>query len=259
MGLAYAKAVVLRDGAVIGRAMGRSGGVRRSENAARIWAEALKDAGVDAGEVARVFATGKGRYDVPFRDDQYTEPVCAAKAAAAFCPGASMVIDAGADEILAVTLEAGGRIREVTYNQKCSAGCGLMLESIADRLEYSLEELGQVDLDVDSPAVVSDGCMPFAELDALGLLNRGVSREAVAAAVLRSAAVRASVVLQDVTRPDTSCVAIMGGLTQNAAFLQALEAQTGLEFQIAADAVYLMAAGAALMAAGEGAESREPQ
>lgn len=249
MGLAYAKAVVLSDGVIIGRAIGRSGGVRRPENARRIWDEALRDAGVSADQVERLVATGKGRYDVPFRDEQYTEPICAAKAAGHFCPGAAMLFHIGADETIVLTLKKDGRIGELTNSQKCSAGYGLMLETMARRLGLSLEELSGVDLGRAASVAVSDGCMPFAELDALELLNQGIDRLTVAAAVVRSAAVRSSVVWNDVTVPAAGNAAATGGVTQNRAFMKALEQCTGVSFQVPEDAVYFVAAGAALLAA----------
>ncbi|MBQ1764783.1 MAG: ubiquinone/menaquinone biosynthesis methyltransferase, partial [Aquincola sp.] len=44
----------------------------------------------------------------------------------------------------------------------------------ADRLGMSFEELGKVDLSKAADAKVNDGCMVFAEMDALSLLNKGL-------------------------------------------------------------------------------------
>lgn len=248
MGLEYIKAVIMKDGSVLARAQGRSGGARRAENAERVWNEALVSAGLQPDEVERLAVTGKGKYDVPFAQALFTEPVCIARAASAAVPGATAVLDVGADSMTALTLGGKGKITEMEINQKCSAGCGLMLEVIADRLGLSLEELSGAEA---GSAKVSDGCMVFAELDALSLMNRGFSKTEVAAALNRSAAVRAAVVYNDITLRDDGCVVLTGGVAGNAAFARALEARLGLALHVPEHPEYCTAEGAALLAAGE--------
>ncbi len=248
MGLENIKAVVLKDGKVIGKACGHAGGVKRPEHAAEVWKAALSEAGVKEEDVSCILATGKGKYDVPFAKTVYTEPVCMMKAASALNPEASMVMSLGADETLIVTLK-DGKINETTFNQKCSAGIGIMLEVIADRLGISMEELGKADVSKAAEAKVSDGCMVFAEMDALSLLNKGVSKEAVAAAAVKSAAVRTSVVFEDVTYPDKRCVVLIGALAKAPALVAEVEKISDVKFVIPEDPVYYLATGAAVMAA----------
>jgi predicted CoA-substrate-specific enzyme activase len=248
MGLKYIKAVILKDGKVAGRGYGHSGGAERAANAEAAYNAALKDAGVAPGDVSKVVATGIGKYDVPFAADCWTESLTAAKAARFLCPEATTVVDIGADETLVSTLKEDGGVDEFTINQKCAAGLGLFLNYMAERLELTMDEMSAA-----APATtnyrVSDGCVPFAELDALSLLNHDAAPREIAAAVTLSTAARAASTINDITVPARKCVVLCGGLTKNKAFVKALESLTDITFQIPADAEYAGAIGAALIAA----------
>jgi predicted CoA-substrate-specific enzyme activase len=234
-GLGYTKAVIVKDGKIIGRGKGITGGAKRAANIQAVYEAALKDAGVAAEDVAKVVATGKGKYDIPFANDRITEVVTNAKAAKALCPEATTVVSVGADETLVATL-GGEKISEFCLNQKCAAGLGLSLEEMS-----ALETPGEV--------MVNDGCVVFAELDALSLLNRGADAKEIAKAVTEAAAWRTSTTINDITAQDRTCVVLFGGLTKNAAFLKSLERISGIAFVVPEEAEYAGALGAALIAA----------
>lgn len=247
MGLAYIKAVVLKDNKIIGRAIGVSGGAGRKANAEKVWNAALAEAGVD--KVDKLVCTGKGKYDVPFADKVYTEPVCLLEAAKVCCEGVTTVMDIGADASTVITVNDNGMINEMVLNQKCSAGYGLMMEVMADKLGLGIEKFGELDVAAAGDARVSDGCMVFAEMDALSLLNRGFSVEAVGAALIKSAAVRASVVYDDITIHNDAKVLLTGGVALNKAFVAQLSRRRGIEFIVANEPQYAVALGAAIKAA----------
>jgi len=246
VGLEYVKAVVMKDGKVAGKAIGVSGGAGRPAAVQAVYDKALDAAGVKSDDVEKVVATGKGKFDVSFADDKVAEIITAAKAAKLVAANATTVVDAGADEIVVATLD-GDKIKEFVINQKCAAGLGLMLEWMAERLEMSIEELSALDGPLN--VTVNDGCIVFAELDALSLLNRGADVKEVAKALIEACAWRASTTINDIYKPDNACVVIMGGLVRNGAFLNALERISGIKFVIADDPEYGGAIGAAALAA----------
>ena len=247
VGLAYTKAVILKDGKVAGKACGLSGGAGRPAAVKAVYEKALADAGIKASDVEKVFATGKGKFDVDFADDKLTEAVVAAKAAKLFDPKATTVVDMGADEIVVATLE-GDKITEFVINEKCGAGIGLFMEDFADRFEMTLEELGA--LEGPLTVTVNDGCIVFAELDALSLINRGTCVKEVGKAINDACAWRANRAINDIYRPALDCVVLLGGLVKNGAFLKALEKASGLKYVVPEDAVFGGAIGAAALAAG---------
>jgi len=247
IGLKYIKAVVMKDGEVAGKACGLSGGAGRSAAAQAVYDKALADAGLKASDVEKVFSTGKGKFDAAFSADQLSETVVAAKAARIFAPDATTVVDIGADEIVVATLD-GEKVKEFVINQKCVAGLGLFLEDMAERFEMSIEELSA--LEGPGSVTVNDGCVVFAELDALSLRNKGTDAKEIAKALVEACAWKANSTLYDIYRPDTSCTVLFGGMTQNGAFVKALEKISGIKFVIPEEAVFAGAIGAAALAAG---------
>lgn len=253
VGLEYAKVLILKDGDVLAAVQGLSGGMERREAVRALWEEALEAAGLAAGDVDSVWATGQGKYDVDFAADNVVEAVADARAARFLYPKATCAIDLGADQIRKMTLGEGEKIVEVVTSQKCGTGIGVQLQVIARRLGLTLEEMAGLDAGaaaVNDTVIVNDGCPVFAELDALELLNRGVAPRQVAAAVVEAAAVRINAVLNDKLLPAEDSTVLMGGMTHNAALVAALKARSGVAFLIPRRPEYCGALGAALMAAG---------
>lgn len=250
MGIENIKIVVLQDGKIIGRGKGRSGGAKRLEAAKAVYESALKEAGLTEDQVEKVFVTGKGKYDLEsIADDIITEPVTAAKAAEFLCPGVTCVFSIGADETMALTLDQDARIIEMVINEKCAAGVGSFIRNMARRLEFTQEEMSAVPPKAPDDPSISDGCIVFAELDALNLMNRDVPPEKIASAVIFTAVIRASTVIKDLTEQNYEKAVLLGGLTQNKAFVNQLQAWLELEFVIPEEAEYAPALGAALLAA----------
>ena len=242
-GVAYTKVVIMKDGTVAGKGTGPTGGLDRNEMIRETYEAALRDAGLTADKIDEVIATGKGRFSVSFADRRISEQLAAAKAAMSLCPGATCVVSTGADETTVSVLAGDGLLGEYAFNQKCTAGLGLFLEYMADRLGMSLDELGK--LESTGQAAVNEGCVVFAELDALTLLNHGVPAAEVGKALNMAAAARVNSVINDITKPSTERTVLIGGLTANAAFVKALEKLSGIKFTIPSDAQYAGAIGAA--------------
>lgn len=247
-GAEYTKAVILENGELLGRGCAASGGAGRDAAARDAYRAALAAAGRDESKVEKIVSTGIGKYDVSFATDRYTDGVALAKGVRQLCPAATMVIQCGADETLAVTVTPEGGVGELVLNQKCSAGLGTFLRTMGRRLGMTAEEMGAVPVQgLDVP--VSDGCTAFAELDALDMLNDGASPAEVAAAVTKAVAVRAATVVNDVILADTGHVALTGGMAKNPAFVKALAERTGLALDVCENGEYTGAIGAGLLAA----------
>jgi benzoyl-CoA reductase subunit D len=248
VGLETTKVVVLKEEAIVGKAIGRSGGAGRKDAIDRLWEEALAEAGIKAADVDRVIATGAGKYDVPFADKAVTEPIADARAAQYYLPGVTSVVDAGADQTRVVTLREDGGIENLALNQKCGAGLGSQIRYLARRLETTAEEMGALPPDAAAGAVVNDGCIVFLDLDVLELLNEGAAPTRVAGAVNDAVAVRLNMVLNDKTVPAKNTTVLIGGVSKNVAVVNALKARSGIDFIIPEDAEYGGALGCALLA-----------
>jgi predicted CoA-substrate-specific enzyme activase len=249
-GLRNIKVLILNDGRPVAAGIGPSGGGGRGSLIDGVWREALADAGLSASDVGRVVATGQGKRDVSFADRTVVEAVAAARAARFILPGAVSVIDAGADQTRVVTLDGGG-VREIVLNQKCMAGLGLLLETVAWRLDMSMDDMGALSHVAAEDALVNDGCPVFAEQGALELLNRGVEREKVAAAVIDAVVVRLNSILNDKIVPEKDGTVFIGGVAGNGAVVSGLKSRSGIDFVIPENPVRGGALGAALIAADE--------
>jgi benzoyl-CoA reductase subunit D len=248
VGCENVKIAILKDKQIISRATGESGGIGRSDAVDQAWEQALFGAGITAKDIGKVVVTGKGKHSVSFADDRITEPLAACTAARFLYPDATAVMDAGADETLIATIK-GEKIGEFVINEKCAAGLGSFLSYMGRRLELTPEEMSGLGRpEPDSPAV-NDGCVVFADMEALGLLNRGANPKEVAVAVTEAAAIRASTVVNDITIPRWDKVVLVGGLAKNAAFVNALKANAKIDVTVPQDPEYAGALGAAIFAA----------
>jgi predicted CoA-substrate-specific enzyme activase len=221
----------------------------RKDTVEALWGKTLSDAGLTPDSVCRAVSTGQGKYDVPFADRAVTDSVAAAAAARFLYPHATAVIDAGADQTRVVALGEGRTIKNVTTNQKCMAGLGLMLEIVAKRLEMDIDEFGSAAPFVGDTLPLNDGCPVFAEEGVLELLNDGVPKAKIATAATGVAAVRLNAILHDKITPDKNGTVFIGGLAKNAAVVAALKVRSGIDFLIPEDAEYGAAIGAAAIAA----------
>jgi predicted CoA-substrate-specific enzyme activase len=246
VGFKYTKAVIVNDGKIIGKAIGRSGGAGRAANAQTIFDKALADAAIKSSDVVKIISTGKGQYNVPFSAVQFSDMVTAVKAASVLVPEATTVVDIGANAIRVATISEG-KVTEFVFNEKCTAGIGLLLESMANRFELSLDELAG--LEGPGRVSVNDSCIVVAELDALSLVNHGSDVREVCKALNEACAWRANSTLNDIYRRAENCVVLCGGLAKNKAFVKSLERISGIKFIIPEEAEYACAFGAASLAA----------
>jgi benzoyl-CoA reductase subunit D len=242
------KIVILDSGKIVAKGCGLSGGVNRSDASDIVWDNTLNSAGLVPADVEKVVATGAGKFDVVFADENVAETTADARCGRYINPAATSVIDVGAVQTRVITLgQVENKIHEVALNQKCGACLGVLLEVMADRLEIPLETFGGGDT-AEAKAIVSDGCPVFAELDALELLNQGISVGEVANAVAESIAVRINTVLNEKIIPEKNSTVLIGGVAKNTAVVNFLKARSEINFIIPENSEYGGAIGAALIA-----------
>ena len=244
IGVQNTKAVIVKDKRIIGKATVSSGGADRPLQIQKAFEEALSDAKITAADVEKISVTGKGKYDVPFANETFTETVAAVRAAKFYNKNTTAVLSVGADETLAAAIGEKRLVEEFVLNQKCTAGLGIFIEYLAKKLNMTTAQVSEAN--GPDAGVMNDGCVVFSELDALSLINNGASKEAVMATANRAVATRAATVLEDLTAPYGDKVTLIGGLAKNNAFVSALEAALGLKFVVPEDAEYCGAIGAVM-------------
>jgi predicted CoA-substrate-specific enzyme activase len=245
VGSGTTKAVLVDDaGTVRGHAF-----VRTRADFEKVTGEALgaarAAAGVAAGDVAYVAATGLGRYAVPFRDIQITDLTCGARGAAALFPTTRYVLDIGAQCSRAIKLRDFGKVKEFHMNEKCAAGSGGFLERAAKYLDVGLAEIGPLSLGASAPQPISSVCAVLAESEIINHVSEGVGVENILRGIHDSLADRALSLLKRVGLDGE--VTLIGGVALQAGMVAALRDTLGVPVNVPETPQLAAALGAALL------------
>lgn len=119
---------------------------------------ALRDRYASAGiqlDIAGVGVTGYGEdlFASAFSADCHTvETVAHARAARAFVPDASFILDIGGQDMKAMWVE-DGIVRDIVVNEACSSGCGSFLENFAQSLGIQTSDIAQAAFRSEHPRI----------------------------------------------------------------------------------------------------------
>ena len=238
--------VLIKDGQLAARAVVLSG-FDHEESAERGLTEAAEAAGITRRDIDLVAATGAGRKALTVAVRQPTEVAADARGAVDLFPGARTVIDVGADEARAIRLGEGGKVVDFAVNEKCAAGAGAFVEAMSRALEMELGDFARASLDSTETIPMNAQCTVFAESEVVSLIHANTPPADIARAVHDAMAGRVSAMVRRIGIEDP--VVLGGGAALNIGFVKALsEALGGVDVYVLADAEYLGAHGAALIA-----------
>lgn len=244
VGSTTTKAVMIdSQGNVLGSHLvptGASGAVA----ARRCLEELSRKSGVDATGVSTT-STGYGRSLVDFAEKSVTEITCHSIGVHNLNANIRLLIDVGGQDSKVIRIGENGRPTDFEINDKCSAGTGRFLEVMARVLEVSIDELGPLALQSDSPCSISSTCTVFAESEVVGRIGAGESSKDIAAGVHAAMASKISTLSKRVGVVTPVCVT--GGVALNPAFRHYLSKQIGAELWMPDNPQLTGALGAALL------------
>jgi predicted CoA-substrate-specific enzyme activase len=240
------KVVIMKDRNIVGKSIVPAG-LDAKEAAAIAFDEALKSAGMAKSDVEKALATGAGRKEAEFAKGEVTEVSADAKGINYVMPGVRTVIDVGAEEGRTVKLDGNGRIMDFAVNEKCAAGAGTFVEAMARALETSVEKMGDLYFESTKPVPMNAQCAVFAESELVSLVHSQASKPDIARAVLDAIADRIVSMVRRVGLEKD--VAAVGGVSKNRGFIEALKRDLEIEVLVPAEAEYISAIGAAIIAA----------
>jgi bzd-type benzoyl-CoA reductase Q subunit len=227
VGSVSTQAFVLRDGQPFAYAS-----IRTSADSAAIAQQAmewaLEPAALSLEDVAYVVGTGYGRVNIPFAQRQITEISCHARGGNfIYGPTVRTILDMGGQDCKAIRCDERGKLEEFLMNDKCAAGTGRGMETMAELMKVPVVEMGPVSLNVDKdPPPVSSTCVVFAKSEVLGLLRTGYSREMALAAFCEAMAGRVVTLLERIgLEPE---FAITGGIAKNPGIVKRIEQRLGI-------------------------------
>jgi predicted CoA-substrate-specific enzyme activase len=249
IGSVATKAVVLRDGIVVGRSLVRTGAAAAAAARDALGA-ALRDAGAARDDLDRVVATGYGRRAIDFADDVITEITACARGARACGGGPTprLIVDVGGQDTKVILLDRDGTVRDFAMNDRCAAGTGRFLEVMADALDVPLDRFGELAAAARRPASINATCTVFAESEVVSLVASGAEPADIVAGVLAAVASRVAQMAGPMAGEDDGPVLFCGGGARNAGLRAALERALGVAVDVPPEPQHVVALGAALTA-----------
>lgn len=171
------------------------------------------------------------------------------KAASAFIPDATFVIDIGGQDMKCLKVEHG-LITSVALNEACSSGCGAFLESFARQLGLRMPQFVQAALTAQHPVDLGSRCTVFMNSKVREAQRDGASTEDIAAGLCISVVRNALEKVLRISSPEAlgDRVVVQGGTFLNDGVLRAFEKYTGLQVIRPQLAGLMGAYGAALLA-----------
>ena len=243
LGASATKAVLLDGDVVRARALRKSGA--NFAGAARACLdETTAAAGISAGDVGSIVATGYGRRTVEFATSAVTEITCHARGCYTGFRRAITIVDIGGQDNKVIALDNAGQRRHFKMNRKCAAGTGAFLEEIANQLDVPLAALNDFARQATGSVELGSFCTVFAKTELLALIARGTPAPELARAAFRSVAKR-------ILEMDTLVgeVVMTGGVVaHNPILVELVSAALGREVLVPEYPQYTGALGAALIA-----------
>ncbi len=245
-GSSSTNAVILDDKKnIVGSSILATGG-GAAKSGQQAFSEALAAAGLQKKDISQVITTGYGRNNLQLADSSITEITCHAKGASFLYPQARTVIDIGGQDSKVIVLDAEHNVVNFVMNDKCAAGTGRFLETMAKTLDLSMEDMSVLGLRWKKPVTISSTCTVFAESEVVSLIAQNTALPDIINGLNQSIA---SKTLSLVKRAKGQAPYIMtGGVASNVGVVQALEKELGENIYVPQEAQLCGALGAALFA-----------
>lgn len=99
-------------------------------------------------------------------------------------PNVKTIFDIGGEDSKLIVVN-NGNLTTFQMNRDCGGGTGAMIESIANRMNISLEDIGETALKSKIKVLIPSKCGIFAQSAVVSKLNKGVSKEDILMGVCR--------------------------------------------------------------------------
>lgn len=246
VGAKTTKAVILQDGNMLSCSVAVTG-TDPEVAVQETLAQAAEKAGISQDKIERIGATGMGRKGVSIANVDATEVTCDAKGIVWLLPSVKTVIDIGAEESRGVKCDTEGKALDFVNNDKCAAGVGAFVESMARALEVSVEEMAEYSLQSQKEIPVNATCVIFAESEVVSLIHSKVPKYDIARAIHDAIASRTVSMMRKVGIEGD--IAVIGGVAYNAGLIDSLKRHLEADVVIPENPQIVGALGAAILAA----------
>lgn len=249
------KAVILGDNGIVSYHVLRTG-MGGEEQASRCLEEACAKGRISREEIACIYGTGYGREYLGFAQGRKSEIICHGIGVHWILPDVRTIIDIGGQDSKGIRLNERGEVENFNMNDKCAAGTGRFLETMATALQVPLEELGECALRAPEAVRVSSTCTVFAESEVVSHIARGKKRDEILLGVCQSIVDRIAAMARGVGVK--SPVAMTGGVAKNPAVVKLMGDRLGLPLFLPPEPQITGALGAALIARQDAVSRQKP-
>jgi benzoyl-CoA reductase subunit A len=204
----------------------------RSKGKSELSAQAAVDRALEGTEmtlenIEYFVGTGYGRVNIPFTDRDITEISCHARGAN-FLYGDTVrtILDMGGQDLKVISCDEKGKIISFMMNDKCAAGAGRGMETMAELLAVNIEQVGELAANYEGELPdITPECTVFAKTDANRRLKEGWSKESILAAYCGATTWRVFELIEKVGVEKDFC--ITGGIAKNRGVVKELEIRLG--------------------------------
>jgi len=212
----------------------------------------LADAGMTRDDIDYIATTGEGE-NVKFATGHFYSMTTHARGGVFLDPSARAVVDIGALNGRAISIDERGKVLSYKMTSQCASGSGQFLENIARYLGVAVEEIGPLSQSSKDPEKVSSICAVLAETDVINMVSRGIATADILKGIHMSMASRI-VKLLKITGVKSGTALLTGGLALDTGLLAAIQEDMIAEkVTVTArshpDSIYAGAIGAALWGA----------
>ena len=247
VGATYTKAVAVSNGDVLGEVKLFQGSESVPTIADKALDEVAAAAGLSRDALEQIAVTGVGREDCDPEWMKLVDGMCLAQAADKFYPDTRVVLDVGAQKVLAVRCIKGKALK-FSKNEQCAGGTGRFLEMAAGILRLDLPEMDEAAVNSDQPVELQSVCSVFAESEILSQIHvQQATVPDIATGVLKALANRLFPLIARVgMQPE---VLMVGGVSQSRALRGYLDELLGFPTRLPQEFEFVGALGAAIIAA----------
>jgi len=242
------KTIILQDGKIIGKGKVLTG-FDQEKAVEQSLENALQTAGIMREDIQKIFGTGSGGGKaVKMAQGSINEIKAMSKGAHYFFPNARTVTDVGAEEARAAKIDENGNPIDFAINEKCAAGAGAFIETMARALDVTVEEMGPLYFQSHKEIPINAQCVIFAESEVVGLIHAKTDKPDISKAIHDSMASRiASMIRRIGVNKD---IVMVGGVGYNPGFMAAMKKELKVDtIYIPDEPEYVSAFGAAILAA----------
>lgn len=221
-------------------------GAKSLDSALKAFEEALEKSGIKKENIDYIVSTGYGRVSIPFAQMNVTEITCHGKGAHYLNKDIRTIIDIGGQDSKVIRLDDKGEVIDFAMNDKCAAGTGRFLETMAKTLEISIDEMAKAYLGWREQISITSMCTVFAESEVVSLIAQNKNKSDIIHGLNNSISGRIISMLDRIGRK--SAYMMSGGVAKNEGVVKCIEDKLSEKIFIPKEPEIVGALGAALIA-----------